>query len=270
MFTHATFLRQCSVTGHIGKWNIGPDYNAEYAAYGIDDLRITGSISDDPRGKEGLRFDVTIDFMEQYKDQPWYLNLWVYATHTPIVPSPELIARLDGVTIDRNRFGVHMQEKFDFVEANGGDIQQYMKIYLAEVMGMDIQVGRLLDKLDELGLAEDTVVVFSSDNGPERQMSDRLEALGSSGDLRGGKHSYYEGGTRVPFIVRWPGHVPAGRVDDKSIMFGVDWLTTVASIAGAPYDPSLFEGGEKNRCEFNAKPFTSSLHLTHILSFCYR
>jgi len=81
-----------------------------------------------------------------------------------------------------------MQEKFDFVEANGGDIQTYMKIYLAEVMGLDIQVGRLLDQLDAMGLSDNTVVAFSSDNGPERQNAERLEAMGSAGDLRGGKH----------------------------------------------------------------------------------
>jgi len=229
-------------TGHIGKWNIGPDYNAEYADYGIDDLRITGSISGDPRGKEGLRFDETLDFIEQYKDEAFYLNLWIYATHTPIDPPQNLIDHFAGLTIDRNMFGTHMQENFDFVEANGGDIDEYMRIYLAEVWGLDLQVGRLLDKLDELGLTDNTVVVFSSDNGPERLKDSRLEALGYSGGLRGEKHSFYEGGTRVPFIVRWPGEVPAGRVDDESIMFGMDWLTTVASLAGAPYNSNLFEG----------------------------
>jgi len=231
------------VTGHIGKWNIGPDYDAEYAEYGIDDLRITGSISGDPRGKEGLRFDETLDFIEQYKDEPFYLNLWIYATHTPIDPPQNLINHFAGLTVDRDLFGVHMQEKFDFVEANGGDIDESMRIYLAEVWGLDLQVGRLMDKLDELGLTDNTVVVFSSDNGPERLGDGLLEALGYSGGLRGEKHSFYEGGTRVPLIVRWPGGgVPAGRVDDESIMFGMDWLTTVASLAGAPYNSSLFEG----------------------------
>jgi len=231
------------LTGHIGKWNIGPNYDTEHVAYGIDDLRITGSILDDPRGKEGLRFDEAIDFLEGHKDQqPFYLNLWIYATHTPINPPQGLIDHFADITIDRTLYGKHMQEKFDFVVANGGDIQEYMKIYLAEVWGLDIQVGRLLDKIDELGIADNTVVVFSSDNGPERVNESRLEALGYSGGLRGEKHSYYEGGTRVPLIVRWPGKVPAGRVDDHSIMFGTDWLTTVASIAKAPYDPNLFEG----------------------------
>ena len=230
------------VTGHIGKWNIGPDYDAEYEEYGIDDLRITGSIGGDPRGKEGLRFDETLDFIEQYKNETFYLNLWIYATHTPINPPQNLIDHFANVTIDRDLFGVHMQEKFDFVEANGGDIDEYMRIYLGEVWGLDLQVGRLLDKLDELGLADNTIVVFSSDNGPERLNDSRLEALGYSGGLRGEKQSYYEGGTRVPFIVRWPGEVPAGRVDDESIMFGTDWLTTVASLAGAPYNNSMFEG----------------------------
>jgi len=229
-------------TGHIGKWNIGPNYDVEYVEYGIDDLQITGSITNDPRGKEGLRFDRTLDFLEKYQNEPFYLNLWIYATHTPIAPPQNLVDHFAGMTFDRNLFGAHMQEKFQFVEDNGGDVDENMRIYLGEVWGLDLQVGRLLQKLEDLGIADNTVVVFSSDNGPERVNENRFEALGYSGGLRGEKHSYFEGGTRVPFIVRWPGKVPAGRVDDESIMFGVDWLTTVASIAGADYDPSLFEG----------------------------
>jgi len=235
------------VTGHIGKWNIGSDPATEHIEYGIDDLRITGSISGDLRGKEGLRFDETVDFLDQYKDDPFYLNLWVYATHTPINPPEGLIDHFANVTIDRSLFGEHMQEKFDFVEANGGSIDEYMRIYLGEVYGLDIQVGRLLDKLDELNIADNTVVVFSSDNGPERVVDGRLEALGYSGGLRGEKHTYFEGGTRVPFIVRWPEKVPAGRVDDESIMFGVDWLPTIASLANADYDPDMFEGEDMVR-----------------------
>jgi Sulfatase len=67
-------------------------------------------------------------------------------------------------------------------------------------------------------------------------------SLGYAGGLRGGKHTYYEGGTRVPFLVRWPGHVPAGRVDNVSVMSALDWFTTVSRLAGAPYRANLVEG----------------------------
>ena len=105
-----------------------------------------------------------------------------------------------------------------------------MRRYLADVLSLDEAVGRLLKALDELGLRENTIVVFSSDQGPApvqppgkanalRTAAKRLRIeqqanmLGYAGEARGGKHGMYEGGVRVPFIIRWPGHVPANRVN---------------------------------------------------------
>ena len=228
-------------TGHIGKWNIGLDAKQDAIDYGIDDVRIIGSIRNDTRGREGKRFDETLKFLDQYQNDTFYLNLWIYSTHSPIDPPQSFIDHFQNLTIDRSKFGYHMNQKFDEVERQGGDIDHYMRIYLAEVYALDIQVGRLLDKLDELRLTDNTIVVFSSDNGPER-LKRGLQFLGSAGELRGEKHTFYEGGTRVPFIVRWPGRVPAGRVDDESIMFGLDWLPTVSSLGKAQIPWDLVEG----------------------------
>ena len=145
------------------------------------------------------------------------------------------------MTVDHSKFGFHMQTKFDELLSRGGDIDVSMREYLGEILALDENVGRLLSELDKMGLSDNTVVVFSSDNGPERVKAS-INALGYSGGLRGEKHSYYEGGTRVPFIVRWPGHVPAGRVDDESIMSGLDWLPSVASLAGADIPWDVVEG----------------------------
>ena len=87
-----------------------------------------------------------------------------------------------------------------------------------------------------LGLATNTLVMFSSDNGPEdiHLTEAGHSGVGSAGPFRGRKRSLYEGGVRVPFIVRWPGKNPAGRVDTTSVVAGVDWLPTVCKLAGIP------------------------------------
>ena len=251
--------------GHIGKWNIGPtpaNGNApetlnDPLRYGIDDIRIVGSIANDPRGKEGLRFDEVLDFLdtralEENSKQPFYLNVWIYATHTPVDPPIELINEFNDLrqsgNFDRSVFGDYMQPVFNYIddrtnynEPDLGVITSMQK-YLAEVYGMDQQIGRVLDKLDELGIADNTVVVFSSDNGPAK-IDAGMNNVGWAGGLRGEKHSWYEGGTRVPFIVRWPGKVPAGYINRSSLMSSLDWLPTIASLAqikDIPY--SIIEG----------------------------
>src|SRR5437667_2598362 len=99
---------------------------------------------------------------------------------------------------------------------------------------MDNQIGRLVKALDDLGLAEKPLVLFSSDNGPEEiQVSNAGHSgVGSAGPFRGRKRSLYEGGIRVLGIIRWPGKVPAGKIDDTSVVAGVDWLPSVCKLAG--------------------------------------
>ena len=107
-------------------------------------------------------------------------------------------------------------------------------IYYATVTEADLQIGRLLAKLDELGLADDTLVIFSADNGPE-DMEIRNSAhsgVGSAGPFRGRKRSLYEGGVRVPFILRWPRRTPAGVVNDATPLCAVDLLPTFCELAG--------------------------------------
>jgi N-acetylgalactosamine-6-sulfatase len=108
------------------------------------------------------------------------------------------------------------------------------QIYYGSVTDMDRQIGRLLNALDELALAENTMILFSSDNGPEdiHVFNAGHSGVGSAGPFRGRKRSLYEGGIRVPGIIRWPGNVPAGVVESKSVMAGVDWLPTVCKLAG--------------------------------------
>src|SRR5207248_2858897 len=114
--------------------------------------------------------------------QPCYANLWPDDVHTPWIP--------EGTELNKKRYP---EDKANF------------KAVLAEY---DIQIGRFMAGLKAIGLDEKTIVIFSSDNGPLPTLKRER-----AGGLRGGKDSLYEAGTREPFIVRWPGHIPAGRVD---------------------------------------------------------
>ena len=115
--------------------------------------------------------------------------------------------------------------------------------YYANVTHMDFQIGRLLEQMDRLGLRDDTLVVFTSDNGPvteDWRHWYEVNLHGSTGGLRGRKADLYEGGIRVPAIVRWPGHVAPGTTSDAPVI-GYDLLPTLAAAAGAalPIDRPL-------------------------------
>src|SRR6185436_8194409 len=106
--------------------------------------------------------------------------------------------------------------------------------YAAMITRMDNDIGRLLELLKELGLEKDTIVVFTSDNGP---LYDQLggtdtDFFNSAGGLRGRKGSYYEGGFREPCIVRWPGKIKPGSTNDRVTGFE-DWMPTLLELIGA-------------------------------------
>ena len=90
-------------------------------------------------------------------------------------------------------------------------------------------IARLLDGIKKLGLEENTIFIFTSDNGPLPSFQHER-----TGGLRGSKLSLYEGGIRVPFIVRWPGHTTAGRVDEQTVITAVDLFPTLCTVAHAP------------------------------------
>ena len=154
--------------------------------------------------------DKAVSFVETNKDNPFFLYYAFHQPHVPRLPHPR------------------------FVGSTGlgprGDA-------IAE---MDWCVGEMLDALDRCGLKEDTIVVFSSDNGPvlnDGYYDEAVELCGDhrpAGPLRGGKYSMYDGGTRVPFIVSWPGNVETGESD--ALVSQVDFLASFAALAGVSLD----------------------------------
>tara|TARA_B100000787_G_scaffold169744_1_gene162078 strand:+ start:4544 stop:6040 length:1497 start_codon:yes stop_codon:yes gene_type:complete len=224
-------------TAHFGKWHLGRNGAPEPISYGYDETAVFNG--DGPQTTFVKLYDDAIDFMTRHKDEPFFINLWIHETHLPHDPSQE--------SLDKYK---HLSEQD--------------RVYAAVVDGADQRIGKVLDALDELNLTDNTLMVFSSDNGPEhtgtveqkfhgnrkeKNRSDRTAygkyySTGSSGGLRGGKRDTYEGGLRVPFIVRWPGQIPAGRTDTESIVSAVDLLPTFAEIAGATLPEGYVSDGQ--------------------------
>jgi arylsulfatase A-like enzyme len=168
--------------------------------------------------------DRAIDFVGRHQSTPFYLNLWPNDVHDEHWPDPALAEKYAGIA--RN---------------------EYEQAFFAVLDEMDRQLGRLLTEIDRLGLSEETIVVLTGDNGPTdwpRYYRAGAEPPGSTAGLRGRKWSLYEGGIREPLIVRWPGHVPAGRVDEETVLAAMDLVPSLARLAGAPVPQHLPLDGE--------------------------
>ena len=144
-----------------------------------------------------------VSFIDRHREEPFFLLLTFNAVHGPLQAPADEAERFAGIADPRRR------------------------AYAGMLTELDVAVGRVLDRLDETKLADDTLVVFISDNGgPPANAS-------SNGVLRGHKASTWEGGVRVPFVVRWPGKLPAGKTFDRPVI-QLDILPTALAAAGVP------------------------------------
>lgn len=238
-------------TAHIGKWHLGDEEPNVVGAptmtdYGIDDSLVYHGpgpkVNQRNIGIEGARA------IERMKDQqPFYLNVWLHETHTRHFPT---------------------QESMDAFK----HLDPRRQVYAATLRDGDNNVGMILDALEKAGLDQNTIVMFSSDNGPAgaaystdyraptpedgdmKKGFDIYYSVGSAGGLRGRKAQLFEGGVRVPFIVRWPGHTPAGVKNDKTVFTAIDMLPTICAAAGVTL-PDDHKGDGENLLEaFNGKP----------------
>jgi arylsulfatase A-like enzyme len=223
-------------TGHFGKWHMGGGRDVDDApklsAYGFDESISTWESPDpDPAitatdwiwsPKDPVKrwdrttyfVDKTLDFMARHKNQPMYIQLWPDDVHTPWVPE-EVAEGQEEVSMRKS----------------AQNLRPVIRI-------LDQQIGRLVRGVQELGLGEETLIIFSSDNGPLPSF-DGQRTMG----LRGSKLSLYEGGLRMPFIAWWPGTVPAGEVDQQTFFTAVDLFPSLAALAGAPLpDKHLLDG----------------------------
>jgi len=222
-------------TAFIGKWHLytgreekynplnqGFDINIGGCSYGgpptfFDPYRID-FLPDRKKGEylPDRLADETIAFMgeQKLKKKPFFVTLWNYTVHWPMEAPAKLV------------------EKYKDLPVKGYRDHRYA----AMIEAMDSAIGKVLRSLDELQISDDTLVIFSSDNGP-------FGGVGDARPLRADKGHLYEGGIRVPLIVRWPGKIKPGMTDQTPIIL-TDFFPTILDAAGISPDPNSPVDGE--------------------------
>lgn len=241
-------------TGHFGKWHLGsapyspleqgfakdwPHYNGPGPAGSYvapwkfpPTLKVTGQPGE--HLEDTLSGEV-VKFIKENKDQPFFINYWQFSVHAPYDAKPSLVEKYRKLADPQN--------------------PQRNPVYAAMVESLDDGVGRVLAALEECGLAENTIIVFFSDNGgvswPEKGggphksehfQADMTAPPTSNLPLRNGKASLYEGGVREPCLVLWPGVTKPGSVNDTVIQ-SIDWLPTLLDMVGVPLPSTLKPDG---------------------------
>ena len=215
-------------TGHFGKWHLGSEpYSPLQQGFDVDVPHHPGpspagsfvapwkfaNFKEKTPGEhiEDRMADEAVAWMEKNKDRPFYLNYWMFSVHAPFDAKK--------ANIEKHRGRVNPADP------------QHSPTYAAMVESMDDAIGTLLDALDRLQIADNTIIIFTSDNGGNMYNEIDGTTPTSNAPLRGGKATMFEGGTRVPGVIVWPGITAAGSRSD-------------AIIQSEDYYPTLLEGLE--------------------------
>ena len=229
------------VTGHFGKWHLGPEpYSPLEHGFDVDVPHHPGpgpagsyvapwkfkDFDHDPdvpdEHLEDRMAKEAVAFMEQNKDKPFFLNYWMFSVHAPFDAKQSLI--------DKYRKQVDPKDP------------QRSPTYAAMVESMDDAVGTLLDTLDRLKIADDTIIIFASDNGGNMYNEVDGTTATSNAPLRGGKATMYEGGVRGPAIVVHPKSIEAGSRSDEMIQSS-DFYPTLLEMLSIKAQPNQkFDG----------------------------
>jgi arylsulfatase A-like enzyme len=230
-------------TGHVGKWHLGYSPETMPNAQGFDysfghmggcidnhshffywsgpnrhDLWENGTETyRDGEFFGDLMVEKAGEFIETHQADPFFLYLAINMPHYPYQGDVDWLRRYreEGVAYPRDLYG-------------------------AFISTLDARIGQVLAKLDALQLRDDTIVIFQSDQGHSTEERAHFGG-GSAGPYRGCKFSLFEGGIRIPAIIRWPGHVPTGEVRDQ-IAHGCDWLPTIAALCNVPLPDAKLDG----------------------------
>tara|TARA_R110002049_G_scaffold76250_4_gene196095 strand:- start:14095 stop:15516 length:1422 start_codon:yes stop_codon:yes gene_type:complete len=258
-------------TGHFGKWHVGGGKGIDDApmpeAFGYDKaltdkysmgdkLCMVGEYYDSisaltTPGKAywvenkheltGIWIDSALAFVDKNKKEPFYLNLWTYDVHDPLLPAEGGAEKYAGITDN-----------------------PYEQKFLAVLDHLDKEMGRFLGELDKKGVMDNTIVIFTSDNGPTDWPEYYEEGYlppGSTGPFYGRKWSLYEGGNRMPFILSWPGHIKENAWDSTTVFSAADLFPSLCKLAGAPLPQKQELDGEDVSSAWFGEPFSRSKDL---------
>lgn len=242
-YTMASAFRDAGyATAHIGKWHLGPEPYSPYE-HGFDvDIPHTPCPSPMPDGwfapwpvwpgygepgehLEDRMAQEAAQYIRDHGDKPFYMSFWLFSVHSPWHAKQHLIGKYAAVVDPED--------------------PQHNPVYAAMVESMDDAVGTVVAALEEAGIADNTIIVFFSDNGGVHWGVDAHVhpdyvnvPITSAAPMRGGKATIYEGGTREPLIVIWPGETRPGSKDDRSIVQSIDFLPTIADMCGLDISPA--------------------------------
>ncbi len=220
-------------------WEIGLD--KDYVA-GLEDGKEGDYITD-------VLTDKSIEFIEANKEHPFFLYLSQYGVHTPF-EAPERLVKKYEAKLKTMKFDGPEYVKVDQTTGRGDRLtRQNNAVYAAMIESVDESLGRIFQTLEKLGIADNTIIVFTADNGG---LSNRGEKNGkisgrplatSNLPLKNGKGWLYEGGIREAFIVKWPGVTKPGFVNENDVVVGSDLFPTFLDMAGLPPEPQAHVDG---------------------------
>lgn len=176
--------------------------------------------------------DQALRFVESNKSRPFFLFYPMIQPHAEMFAPEKYMAKYRGKYLPETSFK-GTDDGPEFRKSDYGSQPEAHAAFAAMIETMDEDVGELMAKLEELGITDNTLVIFTSDNGPHREGGHNPDYFNSNGGLRGYKRDLYEGGIRVPMIARWPGKIAAGTVTDHVSAFH-DILPTMADVTGQP------------------------------------
>jgi arylsulfatase A-like enzyme len=199
------------------------------------DIRRVPGLQEDGKPGEYLTdrlTDETIAFIREHRNEPFFAYLSHYAVHTPLQARKGLVSQY------KKRIDATVFKGPAYIRMRGTDqkMRQDNATFAAMVHAVDQGVGRIMKELQDLGLTENTIVLFTSDNGGDSSKAKRGGTSTSNVPLKGGKCWIYEGGVRVPFIARWPGVIAAGKVSDR-LVAGMDHYPSILELLGLPLRP---------------------------------
>ncbi|MFH1964864.1 MAG: sulfatase [Acidobacteriota bacterium] len=244
-------------TAFLGKWHLGPTEEFWPEAQGFD-INVGGcsrgmpssffspyenpKLQDGPEGEYLTQrlTDESLKILDEFRNDPFLLYLAFYTVHIPLEAPEEVVEkyRKKAEALEGEEFAGE-EQIWPTDDPRRVRIQQKHATYAAMVECMDAQVGRVLDKLEELDLDDNTVICFMSDNGG---LSTAEGMPTSNQPLRAGKGWLYEGGIREPFIIKWPGSAEPGSTCSEPVI-STDFYPTLLEIAGLPAQPEKHQDG---------------------------